>query len=92
MVRRYFGSMDLISTDKKWFYNTEGTEFSGFFFDYAGQLIGLRSKYDWGPFDTFTAAKKDAIEYFEADKLNIKISMMDIRESRAKNIKEHTAE
>ena len=69
----------------KWYWSG-GHEFDNFYKVTEKESLPTDVDY-WGPFDTFGEAKKNAIEFYQADILNARMSIRDIKNCRAKDIK-----
>ena len=74
-----------VELKKYWYYEINGLDFTGFFHLTAAEARrGMHPA--GGPFDTFAAAKKDAIEYFKCDLDQVKLALLDIRHTLKKDV------
>ena len=67
---------------KQWYYTAEKDGFGEFYYVNDINLIDDRYINFYGPFNTFTDAKKDAIEYYVFDIERAKRSLKDLRKRR----------
>lgn len=62
-----------------WWYFAEVHQFGGFVFGDAQEVYAENDMNPWGPFDTFTEAKNDAIDYFRIDKIEAERCIAEIK-------------
>lgn len=70
-----------------WYYCCESSGFYGFKQVFDRKLPDAWVANIWGPFKTFSEAKKDAIEYFKTDILNARDCIGQIKAVKQKDAK-----
>lgn len=61
-----------------WYYIASYGFFGGFF--WSDETPSQAEQQSWGPFRTFSEARKDAIAYFQADVTAARLAIHDIRQ------------
>jgi hypothetical protein len=64
----------------KWYYAATVHDFGGFVFVLEGAKRPEEA--DWGPFDTFSEAKRDALAYFRTDITYARLAIQEIKQTK----------
>lgn len=81
MLKLLRGTMTVKNKTKKWYYSTDGIlEYNGFL---CASPITV-DRYEWahGPFDSFSQAKKDALDRIKCDLDHLRITAREIRNTK----------